>query len=464
MNVPENLTVLRVVASSRVGSKPDRVANRMLSGYKFTPHSGNSAVLHEGALPPSGSALRLHLSASTPKTGNFSLFLKVQDGEEVTLAQGRFLSIEEQGACLVVRCSCAPNDAPWAELSQITCFCVDSAAATSAKKAVAPAPASIPPAPVPVPVAAPSHSQPTPIGYRFVGTQEVLVSQVHPLVGQPRKYFHPGKLQQLANSIQQIGLQQLVQVRRISVDEPEYRLGFRFMLVDGERRLRAHKLISKREIGANIVEIDSKKDHIKRSLVLNFHREDHSHYEIACAVIQMVADNDGNAAQVARDLGKSPAWVADYLRLKSLDPELFKLLNPEVGEAKQLRLSHAGLLASMKPEEQRPAYEAMMGLAPKGVRAMDGFLKGEAARLSSGVTVQGRVKRVQKPSQRARGIARGIQHMEHTVAQLTADVPAVLSALDSSKYINREDLAAGIDKIVKALGVLRASVGVAPPQ
>jgi ParB/RepB/Spo0J family partition protein len=471
MNLPENLSVVRVKASSRTGGNPDRRANNLLAGEHLKAYTGQPSSLFEGGIPPQGTELRLHLAPQTSNTGNYSLYVK-RDNEERRLANGRFFELRIEGTCLAIKGNCAPDDLPWAELNQITFFCPDPTAASRSSVPVTKKEAQpkkpepdpqkptvpIPKEPEPGPVVTAASSATVKIGYRFIGVAEVPVAHVYPFIDQPRKFFHGGKLRQLADSIQAIGLQQLIQVRYLKPTELEYSRGYRYMLVDGERRLRAHTLIEKQEIGATIVEVADMKDHYLRSLVLNLHREEHSHYELALAVIGMTEARGGNAAAVARDLSKSPAWVAGYLKLKSLDPRLFKLLDPAVGEAKQLRLSHATLLAGIAPDQQMRVYQEMIEQAGKGVRHMTDYLKSEAVTHSSGLTTQGRAKKPVKPSKLALSVVRGLQHMEHTVGKLVGDMPTVSAALDSSKHITREGLLTTIDKIVTELNRLRSGV------
>lgn len=451
--VPQDIRVIRVRATSRAGGTPDRVVNQLFQTEGLMPLNGQQRDLYSGGVVPTESQMRIHITnLGTPSAPDnmYRLFLKKVGADEVLLAEGKLTSAGQDGAFIAMKGNCLPT-CKWGQISEIVFYCV----ATVSGKAPA---GSVPTGGSP----ASSSSAKIKIGYRFVGVAEISVDTIHPLVGQPRKYFHPGKLRELANSIKEIGLQQLIQVRQILPHEPEYKDGYRYMLVDGERRLRAHKLIEKSTIGANIVEVDSSVNHYCRSLVLNFHHEGHSHYEIALAVIELTRAYNENAAAVARDLGKSPAWVSGYLRLKTLDQELFKLLNPEVGEANQLRLSHAVLLAGIKPEEQMRVYQEMLSKQSKGVRHMTDFLKSEAVTHSSGTTTKGRTKQKARPSKLARSVVRGLQHMEHTVHRFVEDIANVSNVLDGSKQITREDLVATIDKVVAELILLRDGVAATP--
>ena len=70
-------------------------------------------------------------------------------------------------------------------------------------------------------------------------TQHIPISQITPNPNQPRKHFDKAKLRQLADTIAARGLIQPITVRPLG-GRP-----MRYMIVAGERRWRAHKLLEK---------------------------------------------------------------------------------------------------------------------------------------------------------------------------------------------------------------------------
>lgn len=489
MTLPENLKVIRISASSRMGGKPDKVANRLLSAANFVPFSGNAAAVYGGGIPPEGAELVLHLAPSTPQVGNYSLNYTPPGGKEkILLVRGRFYRVSSHSGHLSIEGNCAP-DGEWADLSSVTLLCPDpNHTAPNPEADWVPQrkePKIIPPAQKPKPGAASERvsvssatksaerpvtlaAAPVPAaivgsvvaGYKFVRVEEVDVNLVHPLPNQPRKRFHGGRLKELGESIRNIGLQQLVQVRVLCKGEPEYQQGFRYMLVDGERRLRAHKLIKKPRIGALIVEVADRREQYLRSLVLNLHQEPHSHWELAMAVIGMVRERDGDSASVSRDLGRSVSWVNMYLGLRSLHADLFALLDPETGEAKQLRLQHAVILARMKAEKQLEVYEQAVRLRTEGVAKMTSFLKKQLELHKAEQTATGHKRHTVKPSTRARNAQRGLQRITATAEALLGQADGIKSAFAAgNSYLTRETALRDIDGAIATLRSFRDQIG-----
>jgi ParB/RepB/Spo0J family partition protein len=383
--LPSELQVIRVKASSRMGGKPDRTANSLCGTLGFRSYSGQASLLCDGAIPPEDSKLFIKITAVTNfSTGSYELYFQrsvVANGQQpVFLARGRYFRVTEQDGHYSINVNCFP-EGEWKQLGSMVLLCpnpnhvkkdphsqwVPTTARRKAAQEKQVAPAKTPEvAPAPLSVVA---------GYKFVRVAEVDVALVHPFPGQPRKFFRDAKLREIADSIRNIGLQQLIQVRVLSESEPEYAKGYRYMLVDGEQRLRAHQIIKKPKIGVLVVEVGDRSEQYLRSLVLNLHREPHSHYELALAVIELVETRKGDAMSVARDLGRTPPWVYGYLGLRSLNKTLFELLNPAVGEARQLRIQHATLLAKMRPEVQVRVYEEALLKRPQGISKMTAFIK-----------------------------------------------------------------------------------------
>lgn len=103
-------------------------------------------------------------------------------------------------------------------------------------------------------------------------------------IGQPRTYFCPIKLQELADSIQAVGQKVPGIVRRLDKSDSS---GCTYELVDGERRLRACRIISAPffkayEEGAG--EAADPDAQFEAAIVANFNRENHTIMETARAV------------------------------------------------------------------------------------------------------------------------------------------------------------------------------------
>lgn len=148
--------------------------------------------------------------------------------------------------------------------------------------------------------------------------------KVRPFTGQPRTFFDRRSLQELADSIAEIGQTTPCLVRRL--DPPED--GYEFELADGERRQRACVMLGrllKIEIDPDVGDV---KKQFKKSVAANFGREGHTPVESARA-IQKLRENGESIEAVARLMGRSMAWVNQYSNLLKLDSETLVLLQPE---------------------------------------------------------------------------------------------------------------------------------------
>lgn len=158
----------------------------------------------------------------------------------------------------------------------------------------------------------------------------------------PRRTFDEGKLQELAESIRQLGLIQPIVVR------PKKE---RFEIVAGERRYRSSLLAEKFSVPSHIVELTDAQA-LEWELVENSQRVDIHPFEEAQG-FQRLLDLPGyDVAALVERSGKSASHI--YARLSLLQ------LVPDVAEAflaERISVSHAGLIARLPQESQAEAYE-----------------------------------------------------------------------------------------------------------
>ena len=155
---------------------------------------------------------------------------------------------------------------------------------------------------------------------------------------QPRKYFEPEALRELAESIGRYGILQPLTVRR---GEDGYEL------IAGERRLRAAKLAGLREVPCLAVRSDEEKSALL-SLIENLQRQDLHYMEEAAAIAKLIAVYGLSQEQAAERLGKSQSAVANKLRLLRLSPACVALLR-EGGLSER----HARALLRLSDENER---------------------------------------------------------------------------------------------------------------
>lgn len=142
---------------------------------------------------------------------------------------------------------------------------------------------------------------------------DISVESIKPNPYQPRKKFDDAKLKELADSISDIGLLQPVVVVK-SGDE--------YVLISGERRLRAHKIAGINRIAAIVMDTD---DIGMRKLALaeNVDREDLTTIEVAHSVLELWKQGGFKSkGSLAEFLKKSESWVSKRLGIFNLPKDI----------------------------------------------------------------------------------------------------------------------------------------------
>ena len=132
---------------------------------------------------------------------------------------------------------------------------------------------------------------------------------------QPRKEFDVGKIQELANSIQERGVKTPISVRQSS-EEGVY------VINHGARRYRASLLAGLSEIPAYIDQDYSLID----QAVENIQRDNLTSREIADVIGRLLAEGM-KKGQIAEKMGKSPAFVTQHASLLDLPEPLANAFN-----------------------------------------------------------------------------------------------------------------------------------------
>jgi ParB family chromosome partitioning protein len=163
--------------------------------------------------------------------------------------------------------------------------------------------------------------------------KEVAVSAITPNPRQPRRVFDEETLDELAESIRQVGLLQPVVVRAAGPG--------RYELVMGERRWRAAQRAGLTEIGA-IVKQTQDDDLLRDALIENMHRQQLDPLEEAAAYQQLLDDFGATHEELARKIGRSRPHISNTLRLLNLPPAVQKRVAAGV-----LSAGHARALLSL---------------------------------------------------------------------------------------------------------------------
>lgn len=168
----------------------------------------------------------------------------------------------------------------------------------------------------------------------------ISIDLIEPNPHQPRRTFKKTELEELAQSIKEHGLNQLITV----VEK-----GGKFILISGERRLRAIKLLGYDSIKAFVRDIPNEKMR-SNALIENIQREDLSSLEIAISLKELKEDLNIKSDKALADLvKKSVQQVRSLLSLNKLPDTIFKRLLS--GEGSTVSIQVLERLSTVKEDE-----------------------------------------------------------------------------------------------------------------
>ena len=168
---------------------------------------------------------------------------------------------------------------------------------------------------------------------------EIAIEKIMSNPNQPRREFDEEALEELANSIREIGIITPITLRQMSDGK--------YQIIAGERRWRAAKTAGLTSIPAYIRTVEDE-GVMEMALVENIQREDLNAIEIALAY-QHMADAIGMTQErISERVGKSRTSVTNFLRLLKLPAQIqMALKNHEID------MGHArALLALESPSAQ----------------------------------------------------------------------------------------------------------------
>ena len=169
--------------------------------------------------------------------------------------------------------------------------------------------------------------------------RRIRVSDIARNPNQPRKYFDPEAIAQLAESIRQYGVLNPLTVRRSPSGGYE--------LVAGERRLRAARVAGLNEVPCLVIAADNE-DSSAIALVENLQRRDLDFFEEAYGFKRLIDQYGLTQEEAARKVGKTQSAVANKLRLLRLSQK-----NMELIRSANLTERHARCLLRLDSEDER---------------------------------------------------------------------------------------------------------------
>lgn len=140
------------------------------------------------------------------------------------------------------------------------------------------------------------------------GIVEIDLSKLRANEENPRKTFHQTSIEELAATIQKHGLLQPILVR------PD---GENYIVISGERRLRACRHLSLKTIPCIVKDMD-REEQLTVSLIENIQREQLDSIEEALVYKTLMKDYNLTQEEVSERVGKNRATVANRVRLLNL--------------------------------------------------------------------------------------------------------------------------------------------------
>lgn len=175
---------------------------------------------------------------------------------------------------------------------------------------------------------------------------EVPLKQIYANPDQPRREFDEERLQELADSIREIGIIQPITLRKIKENE--------YQIIAGERRFRAATIANLETIPAYIRTADDE-NVMEMALIENIQREDLNAMEVALACQNLLEVYNMTQEQLSTRIGKKRATVANYIRLLRLPAEIQVAL-----KNKLIDMGHArALLAIDDPIKQLALFHEL---------------------------------------------------------------------------------------------------------
>ena len=162
---------------------------------------------------------------------------------------------------------------------------------------------------------------------------EIPIQDIEANPNQPRREFDAEALQELAKSIQEIGIVQPITLRQME--------NGKYQIIAGERRWRASQIAGLTQIPAYIRTIKDE-NVMEMALVENIQREDLNAIEIALAYEHLMESSGMTQEKVSERVGKSRAAVANYVRLLKLPAQVQMAL-----QNKEIDMGHARALLSL---------------------------------------------------------------------------------------------------------------------
>ena len=165
------------------------------------------------------------------------------------------------------------------------------------------------------------------------------LSEIVPNRYQPRKNFDVDSLDDLSNSIKELGVIQPIIVRKSKLEN------FKYEIIAGERRWLAARKAGLHDIPVIITDVDDLKS-LEFAIVENVQRHDLNPLEEAQGYKRLIDEFSYDQEKVSKFIGKSRSYITNSLRLLSLPQEVLNFV-----ENKKISVGHAKILVGLDNAE-----------------------------------------------------------------------------------------------------------------
>ncbi|MEK9566591.1 MAG: ParB/RepB/Spo0J family partition protein [Flavobacteriaceae bacterium] len=175
---------------------------------------------------------------------------------------------------------------------------------------------------------------------------------------QPRTHFNEDALEELSQSVKELGVIQPITVRK---------KGSAFELISGERRLRASEMAGLKTIPA-YVRLADDQESLEMALVENIQRQDLDPIEIGLSYQRLIEEINLTQDQLSTRVGKKRSTITNYMRLLKLDPIIQTGIRDSF-----ISMGHGRALINIEsPTEQIKLYKTIVkkGLSVRETEAL----------------------------------------------------------------------------------------------
>ncbi|MCF6201617.1 MAG: ParB/RepB/Spo0J family partition protein, partial [Hydrogenimonas sp.] len=175
---------------------------------------------------------------------------------------------------------------------------------------------------------------------------EIPLSEIVPNPYQPRKHFDENAIKELSQSIKRHGLLQPIVVIEQNGE---------YVLIAGERRVRASRLAGLESVRAIVADIDRSRFR-ELALIENIQREELNPVELARSYKELIEEYGITQEELSKIIHKSRTQITNTLRLLQLDEYVLqKLLSSQISQG------HAKVLVGLDEKDQRIVCDTIIG-------------------------------------------------------------------------------------------------------